>query len=292
MRFLRRRKAGEGESRPLPALFTPRPSHADAQEQAWRAGVAEHGWMVIGVPDDGEHPGFHFTTGLTERELPELIVYGLPDEVGTALLNDLAQRLVDGARYADGEVVPDLVDGDYRMQLWDVTWLQDPLGAAFQLYGRQAVRVRQLVVPDRQDRLPWEDDYALAHLQPVLFEPPGGGGPRRAGPEEESDHAAPADWDLPQDPHLGVVVTGPVGGGELPVLLAVQYEVDDWQFVDGVTEPDEETAQVLCLHHVVGRDPTLREVLRILPERYEAHRDAAGAAWQYRPTSGTDEGGA
>jgi hypothetical protein len=179
--FLRRRKAQQSPT--VPAGYEPCLSQWD-QEREWREGIAQHGWLVIGVFGDDEHLDFQFTVGLTERDLPELIVYGLDSEVGTHALNDVAQRLVDGARYADGEVVADVLDGNYRTQLWDVTWLQDPLGAAFALYGQDSVRVRQLVVPDLDDRLPWEDDYAHLDLQPVLFEAPNGRGPRRAGPEE------------------------------------------------------------------------------------------------------------
>jgi hypothetical protein len=254
------------------------------QEREWRAGIAEHGWLVVDVPSDDLRPGFQFTAGLTERGLPELIVYGLGSEVGMHALNDVARRLVDGKRFADGDVVHDVLEGEYRTQLWDATWLQDRLGAAFTLYGEDDVRVRQLVVPDLDDRLPWEDGYAHPELQPVLFEQPSGDGPRRAGPDEAADeHPVPAGWDLPQDPHLGVLVTGFVGSGELPVLSAVRSEEEEWQFVDGVHDPDVETAHVLCLHHVVEQDPSLREVLRRLPSDYVATRDAVGSDWQFEP---------
>ncbi len=246
-------------------------------------GHRQHGWLVIDIPGDGDRPGFQFTVGLTERGLPELSVYSLSSEVGMHALNDVAQRLLDGVHYANGETVPEVLDGDYRTQLWDVTWLQDPLGAAFQLYSTDAVRVRQLVVPDLDDRLPWEDDYAFADLQPVLFEPPNGRGPRRAGPDELPDggHEDAEDWDLPQDPHLGVIVSGPVDSHELPVLLVVHEHDGDWQVLDGVHEVEVERGRVMCLHHVVDQDPTLRDVLRTLPAGYEAYRTEVGADWQY-----------
>lgn len=283
MGFFRRRRVQPSSA--VPDGYEPGPSHWDAQEQEWRKGIARHGWLVIAVPGDDDRPCFQFTAGLTERDLPELIVYGLGSELGMDTLNDVAQRLVDGARYADGEVVPDILDGDYRTQLWDVTWLQDPLGAAFGLYGRDSVRVRQLVVPDLDDRLPWDDDYAHPELQPVLFDAPNGRGPRRAGPEEEPDekHTVPANWDLPQDPHLGVIVSGPAATHELPVLLVVHDHDDEWQILDGVHEPDVEKAQIVCVHHVVEQDPTLRDVLRTLPIGHRAQRDAVVAEWQYEP---------
>lgn len=280
MGFFRRRKVQPSSS--LPDTHGPRPSHWEAQEQEWREGIARHGWLVISVPGDEERPGFQFTAGLTGRDLPELIVYGLGPDLGTHALNDVAQRLVDGTRCADGEVVPDVVDGEYRTQLWDVTWLQDPLGAAFAVYGKDSVRVRQLVVPDLEDRLPWEQDYAHPELQPILFNAPNGQGPRRAGAEEVPDeHPGPVNWDLPQDPHLGVIVSRPVDTHELPVLLVVHDHDGDWQVLDGVHVPEVETARVVCLHHVVEQDSSLRDVLRTLPAGHEAHREAVGAKWQY-----------
>ncbi|MBK8093809.1 MAG: DUF4262 domain-containing protein [Verrucomicrobiaceae bacterium] len=44
--------------------------------------VREHGWHVVGVPDDEEGPGFAFTVGVYLRTLqPEILIMGLPMEV-------------------------------------------------------------------------------------------------------------------------------------------------------------------------------------------------------------------
>lgn len=155
-------------------------SPEQAQEDAWRAEIARHEWLVHQVPgrEDGTSPAFQYTAGLTERGLPEIVVYGLRVKTGSLVLDDLAWRLLNGDEYPDGAPIPDLVHGDPRAQLWDVTWLQDHLDAVHRLYG-PAARVRQLVVADEAGRLPWEDGYAAGHLQPVLFPPPNGHGPRR-----------------------------------------------------------------------------------------------------------------
>lgn len=121
-------------------------SRADREEQAWREGVEQHGWLVFDIPPDEPRghrdgaPGFQFTVGLTQRDLPEMIVYGLPEDAGMAILNDLADRLIAGESFSDGQPFECLVHGDYRLQLWDTTWLRDPLGAAFRLYGEQNIK--------------------------------------------------------------------------------------------------------------------------------------------------------
>ncbi len=165
---------------PVPDLQVLSPD--DRQEREWRSDIARLEWLALHVAarDDGS-PAYQYTAGLTERGLPEMVVYGLRMKTGVLVLDDLAGRLLDGHEFPDGVSVPDLVHGHDQAQLWDATWLQDPLDAVLRLYGTQA-RVRQLVVSDAAGRLPWEGDFLTPHLQPVLFVPPNGRGPRRAGP--------------------------------------------------------------------------------------------------------------
>ena len=283
--FRRSPKPSEADRRPKPEPE----SHFDAQERQWREGIARHGWLVIDVPpgdDTGDEvgaPGFQFTAGLTERELPEMIVYGLAPEVGMHVLNDVAERLLAGESFDNGQVIPGLLEGDFSTQLWDVTWLQDPLGAAFALYGADRVRVRQLVVPDTQNRLPWEDDYSHPDLQPLLFTAPNGVGPRRAGAEGVDHDDVPEGWDLPQDPHLGVFTTTYVTEGALPALYVVHDHDGEWQVLDGVHEPVLDVVHRTCLHHLISADESLVEILRSLPVGHEAERASSSAAWVTQP---------
>jgi hypothetical protein len=168
---------GPASGRPSLQLST-----REKQEEAWRHDVARNEWVALHVPAaDGGSPAHQYTVGLTERGLPEVVVYGLRLKTGMLVLDDLAGRLLDGVEAPDGVDVPDLLPDVAGTQLWDVSWLQDPLDAASRLYGDR-VRARQLVVPDGAGRPPWDDDYETPHLQPVLFVPPTGHGPRRAGP--------------------------------------------------------------------------------------------------------------
>ena len=166
----RRRVAG-GKRHTPQAPFGSTPQEAAVLADL-RRNIRRHGWAVISIPDEGgEAVGFQFTVGLTEHQLPELIVYGMDADVGHHTLNELAVRLTSGDRYENGQVVPDLVEGDFRFQLWDAQRLRDPLGLASVLYG-VAMSVRQLVVPDMDNHLPWEPSYKRPDLQPWLFNPP------------------------------------------------------------------------------------------------------------------------
>lgn len=289
MGLFRRRKSAPARATAGAAAPQPR---ADVEE-VWREGVEEHGWLVFDIPadepdGDGDGaPGFSFTTGLTERGLPEMLVYGLPENAGMNILNDLAARLISGERFSDGQPVEGLVHGDYRLQLWDTTWLQDPLGAAFRLYGEANVKVRQLVVPDRQHRLPWEAEYETPYLQPLLFTGPNGVGPRwSGGGHVRGEHSVPDDWDLPLDPHVAVLTTRYIADDALAALLVVHEHGGGWQVLDGLHEPVEEIAVVICLHHLVVADPTLTDVFRTLRPGHEAARGRRGGPWQVREYEG------
>jgi hypothetical protein len=170
MGILRRRVAGAGRQ-PSKSPLGSTPEQAAVLADVRRT-IRRHGWAVISVPDGGGAAvGFQFTVGLTEHRLPEVIVYGLSPEVGHHTLNEVASRLTGGERYEDGETIADVVEGGFRFQLWTAQRLRDPLGLASALYG-DALSVRQLVVPDLDDQLPWDPTYERPDLQPLLFDPP------------------------------------------------------------------------------------------------------------------------
>lgn len=123
-------------------------------------------------PGDEERPGFNYTAGLTEFGHSELVVYDVPDEMGQWLLNDLADRIIDGETFTERDAVPRLLQGDCEPRLWTVTRFKDSLGVAFELYGEGNVTARRLVLPDRENRFPWEPGYDGPDGQALLFAPP------------------------------------------------------------------------------------------------------------------------
>ena len=135
------------------------------------------GWAVMHVLPTDDEPDtttpFAYTVGLTAHGYPELVIAGLSVEVSHALLNDLALRVYDKAeRFIHGQRVTDLLAG-YEAAIVEgpATTALHP-GAAFGRYGRQRVRLQQIVWPDAQGRFPWEDDYAYdPDVQPVLARP-------------------------------------------------------------------------------------------------------------------------
>jgi hypothetical protein len=138
--------------------------------------IDEFGWAVQGVAplvgDSEPSPSFHYTVGLTERSLPELIIFGLDPRLGQRILNEAAERMVlmgDGP-YEAGEMVEELLESGYEPMAVDVVDPDKYLTVVSSMYADRPHRAMQLVIPDAEYRFPWDEGYALA--QPLLGPPP------------------------------------------------------------------------------------------------------------------------
>ncbi|RNH99659.1 DUF4262 domain-containing protein [Micromonospora aurantiaca] len=132
------------------------------------------GWAVTHVLPTADDPDttapFAYTVGLTAHDYPELITAGLPPEVAHSLLNDLARRVYDTAeRFTHGQRLSDLIAG-YDAIIIDGQPTDDLLpGLAISRYGRDQIRLQQLVWPDPQGRFPWDHGYNVApQAQPLI----------------------------------------------------------------------------------------------------------------------------
>ena len=133
--------------------------------------IDEHGWAVIGVfpTTTDEGPPFCYTVGLTERNLPELAIYGLDLKAGGGVLNAAARRLIDAGEPRPGEVLHGLLVGDLPLVTIDMTDTAD-LNAVRAHYGA-VWAARQVIWPDSDGRMPWEG-WDLGAVQPMKGQPP------------------------------------------------------------------------------------------------------------------------
>ncbi|MEU4818254.1 DUF4262 domain-containing protein [Micromonospora aurantiaca] len=136
--------------------------------------IATIGWAVTYVlpTDDGTvtTAPFAYTVGLTAHGYPELITAGLPPEVAHGLLNDLARRVYDTAeRFTHGQRLSDVIAG-YDAIIIDGPPTDELLpGLAISRYGRDRVRLQQMVWPDQQGRFPWDNGYRFdPRTQPLI----------------------------------------------------------------------------------------------------------------------------
>jgi hypothetical protein len=236
-----------------------------------RSAVRTHGWVVASSPADGARPDTTSTVGLTARGLAELVVLGLPDDVGGALLNELAARIVDGAPTDDGVPLPDLLDGAAAPVLLTVDGAVAGVPAC-EVYDE--VRLRQLVWPDADGRFPWHPGFAHPDLQPLMADPP-------PTPAPHVDAAPPAEWPLDDDPHRAVLTSRHVAESGSVVLMVVHTEEGELRFLDGASDFDPTAAVAECLHDALARDLTLAEAVRPLQPGRVAERDGQDDAWRF-----------
>ena len=104
--------------------------------------------------------------GLTAAERPELVVTGLPYDRAVELLNQAAERVLQGAAPEPGDVLP-LRDGVVA----EIVRVAEPavhLSVAAALNGPRFPAL-QLVYADDAGRWPWEAGFRGGHGgQPVL----------------------------------------------------------------------------------------------------------------------------
>lgn len=150
--------------------FDPRCDGSDDLVGGALALIAQGRWSVTGVFGSLGHPPLAYTTGLTERGLPELAITGLPPDLACILLNHAAQAAIDGTAVEAGS----RVRAGMRRPVWfeaiDVID-PEPLRLTRLLYGQEFTTV-QLAWPDDAGRYPWQAGYSIpSNVQPLLGVP-------------------------------------------------------------------------------------------------------------------------
>lgn len=134
-----------------------------------RRAVEEDGAYLMAVPEDTEarRPDYVYTVGLTEKGLPELVVFGLQQPTADLLLRPLFERMHAGEILQRGER---MTVGPFTLVLHDV-----PTAVAIQymglldvLYDEREISCIQVVWADPHGRFPWESGFGDLKLQPVL----------------------------------------------------------------------------------------------------------------------------
>ena len=134
--------------------------------------IDEHGWAVHAIEGAGEGgPPFAHTVGLSQTfDHPEVLVYGLPEQLAGKILNGVGQRINAGDPPPVGTRVPDVINH------YDVVFIPmvdgpgtDDVIILDAMWEGRSERVVQLVWPDQHGRFPWdpECDPDIVRNQPV-----------------------------------------------------------------------------------------------------------------------------
>jgi len=149
--------------------------------------VHKHGCHIWGVFDpDGADPTFAYSVGFTrtmERvnrpNIPEVIAFGLPNDVYGPAINDLLAMCAAGFQLAEGERITQFF-GDYDcvVRMVHESWIEETYFNSAMWYhrtqmGREFQSAAMLVWPDDRHVFPWEEGCAdwVCAAQPPLYLP-------------------------------------------------------------------------------------------------------------------------
>lgn len=157
----------------LPGFVLPKPE--SEYDQALLKNITQIGWHHVHVQAEGRTPAYAFSLGLyANYGHPEIIVFGLSPHVAQQLLNIIAAGVVGAkSEYETFKPYENIARGT-RIAFIPVAkkFISEYFG-----YGRwfyQSTQgefpALQMVWPDRQGRLPWEESYdaAFSEIQPLL----------------------------------------------------------------------------------------------------------------------------
>lgn len=137
--------------------------------------IARVGWMIQGVFSTDDAPPFAYTIGLSQFNLPELLLVGLNGHTAAGILNPIAEKMkVDkeaikvgptpsGFKLRTGEdlrLAVRHVDDKYRA-------VTEYLIQAYDRYGSR-LNVMQVIWADDKNVLPTEPGYNLSMTQPLI----------------------------------------------------------------------------------------------------------------------------
>jgi hypothetical protein len=239
--------------------------HIDHNEQAEKAilhNVKTYGFHIAFIEADDYLPAFAYTIGLYKTyNHPEIILFGLKQEVMNGLLNGIGDDIKEGTIYNTNENYKDLIN-NYPIQFIEVdkehyadyvgycAWFNNS-SFDFPLY--------QMVWTDKQSRFPWEDDFFKdwKFKQPLLDRN--------------------TDFKFYEERNLGVFTTKATLEGH-PILWVYHNDDGDWQF-HSEEDPQIADSKIVCLEDLVKADPTLNEIY-YLSFGQNAYRESIDSEWE------------
>ncbi|MBO9566574.1 MAG: DUF4262 domain-containing protein [Niastella sp.] len=225
-----------------------------------KTNIAKYGLQVITVSGSNYLPSFAYSIGLFETyQQPEIICFGLPTELGHAIINDVAALMKNGEAIKAYTNYDNIFNsGKAEFLPVDERNIDDYFGAALNYYTTTTFPALQLVWTDRNKRFPWEDDFEETFLydQPLL------------------DRNAAFKFREAKD--LGIFTTRQWLELDQPILTVFHDSDGEWQFLTGDQMPED--IRLVALEQMVLRDPTLNAAFN-LDYGYTLDREFVGGEW-------------
>ncbi len=219
------------------------------------------GWSVVMIEATPYFPSFAYTIGLWKNyKHPEIIAFGLSVKTLHSVLNIAGENIKNGKSYLVNTVYSDFFDeGSSQLISVDARSIQDYFGYAIWFNNGPGFPALQLVWPDRNNKLPWQNgfDEAFIDRQPLLDRN--------------------ADFKFREVKNLAVFTTRQWLEQNKPILHVVHDEEGDWQFLTGDQMPED--AKIVALEQMVLRDNSLNEIFN-LDYGEQAERDSINGKWK------------
>lgn len=204
--------------------------------------VKKYGFHIAYFERTDYLPGFAYTIGLHEKNHPELIVFGLSQELMGFILNEMGAKILNGEVFEIGRNYDDFIEG-YPIQLVkvDKDYYPNYLGYCSWYNGfSEEYSTYQVIWPDKEGKFPWEDEFnkEWIFMQPLLDRN--------------------IDYKFYEPKNRCVFTTKSVLEGK-PILRAYHNQDGDWQF-HHENDPDIEDAKAVALSEIVKIDPSLNEI--------------------------------
>jgi hypothetical protein len=139
------------------------PKPLDEHDQKFLDIIEQHGWHVTIVSGDDDAPPFTYSTGIYRLTgKPELIVFGLPNEVAHSVVNEYGNRLRAGETLAPGDLYDGFLGGHQVtfILVEDEDQIKEHATWTDWFYDRRPFPLLQLVYPDsKSGAFPWQPGY-------------------------------------------------------------------------------------------------------------------------------------
>ena len=137
------------------------------------ADIAEHGLHVPYILPQDNSPGWHFSVGMfATYGQPEVVAFGLDEQVGHFLVNELGRQARDGVSLTPDGLYPDLLEGvSCILKPIARVWYPPLLGYARWYYCGEYFPALQCIWPDHAQVFPWEPGFPVRwrSVQPLLW---------------------------------------------------------------------------------------------------------------------------
>ncbi len=132
--------------------------------------ITEYGWHVLKVQGDDSGPGFCYSVGLYKTfDVPELVIVGLPLDLGHEIINIIGDDISSGKKYHGGKYYSDIIEGyDCYLVSVDKSYYKEYFGYGIWYYKNEDFPVLQCTYPDKDNVYPWEWSEDERFYQPLL----------------------------------------------------------------------------------------------------------------------------